>query len=393
MEPCTLQQELKAHSTDARLIVLNTGTDRHDRNRKAQARYRERVREKHNRNAEMAQQLADAKKELAEVHAALQAERAAFAVERKRWQEPLQPLAFQPLQEFVLDPHRQSIVVLQRCKLANQIMPWITAKLELMQKNMQLLGWQDMGDLFTNDLCTVMVAWCAALKAAMRKLLAAHNAHPCKETLEAMAQSVHWQWGEPGERHYDHCVEAMELTSAQKTKIAEAYHKWQQKTTESQHQSAAMLSCIQSLQHRSTVHSKGHALWQLEDDKTSGGWVDMCCVAHHLQQGGQLLRQREAEEKTAALDLWYFVYNTLQPIQHVRMEVASQPYGVDFLRLCEAVEQSLARSSVQAASAMPSLQADSMLDEILATFDRHNAAGFPAEPWQTECYAGGGQDA
>ncbi|KAK9809604.1 hypothetical protein WJX73_006728 [Symbiochloris irregularis] len=179
------------HGSAAHLAVRHAGADKHDRNRQAQARYRERLREKNTKNEHMASLLTVSMNELQQAQAALQAEQASFAAERQRWLDSMQAaaqhvqiMAKQPIQEFVVDPFRHSIEVV-RHRMADEIMPWLDAQMTLFNHCTKLLGWTDEA-VVSDSLCTFMVKWSLAIKAAMQTLLINYTAQPSAENLRAI---------------------------------------------------------------------------------------------------------------------------------------------------------------------------------------------------------------
>ncbi|KAK9805427.1 hypothetical protein WJX73_004512 [Symbiochloris irregularis] len=376
----TSSSSLQAPGTAAQRIVLNTGTERHMRNRQAQTRYRIRMR----------------------AQASLQAERAAFALEKQQWRDrekgQSQQLELQaplPLEEFVVDPSRHSITVVRRAiagpglhALFQRFSCYHTASTEL-------LGWHDARAILTDDLMTAMFAWTAAFRSAMRILVANYDAQPCSQNLHAMTQhylqlkdmaGLFWeamleghtwlqgialacsaaavtQWGEPLNDHWRRCIDSMRLTPMQKANCMKAYRKWQQQMAAAQHRSAHILPGMQVLQDRSTVKMK------FLDHKTSE----------------QLLRDCEATQKQAIMDLHVAMTAEINPYQFACAQVACHPYQTDEIKLLEAIEQSLADDCAQAslrqqahAQAPPAHNhnADALLDD----FGPSNLAGGAALP-------------
>ncbi|KAK9809589.1 hypothetical protein WJX73_005085, partial [Symbiochloris irregularis] len=356
----------KAHAAADHLNVATTGTDKRSRNRQAQARYRERQRDKNSRNEKTARMLSQSLQELARAQTALQAEREAFAAEKKRWQADAhakQPgrtgMQLTPSpddQDFVLDPSKHSLAVVRQ-RMADQMMPYLNMKIDIFKESAKILGWQNPCVRLTDDLNTAMFEWVVAFKQAMRHLLDMYDAQPSENNLENVthfigglrkAFKIYWdntleghtwpqtllsacaaaiadKWGEPMTNHYQRCMEAMRLTPQQKQNIVKAYRRWQQQTAAAQHRAAHILPGMHVLQNRSMIDMN------FLDRKTSE----------------QLLHQCEMDQKRAAAELFFSFTSQLTAFQHARMEVTCQPYRSDPLKLCEAVEQSLVGESLQ----------------------------------------------
>ncbi|KAK9809582.1 hypothetical protein WJX73_004153 [Symbiochloris irregularis] len=359
------------HSPAAHLAVRHAGADKHDRNRQAQARYRERLREKNTKNEHMASMLTVSMNELQQAQAALQAEQASFFAEKPRWldsmqaaAQPVQIMAKQPIEEFVVDPFRHSIEVV-RHRLADEIMPWLDVNMTLFNHCTKLLGWTDEA-IVSDSLCTFMVKWSLAIKAAMQTLLNNYTAQPSAENLRAIipftcqlraAFGLYWhnmleghawpqtiisacwsaisaKWGEPLDDTYiQHCIIAMQLNLHQKQSIVKAFHKWQQQTAAAQHQSAHILPGMQALQ------NKGRANMEFPERKLNE----------------QTLRTCELAQKQAAAELHNAITSTVTPVQWLIIVANCQVYARDAIKICEATEQSLA-SDPQQARPDPKLQ-------------------------------------
>ncbi|KAK9814044.1 hypothetical protein WJX73_010152 [Symbiochloris irregularis] len=356
--------EAKAPSTDPGLLVLNTGTAKHNRNRRAQARYRERQREKHDENARTAHLLAESLGELARARAELQAERDALEAEKQRWQDreqsasdSLQLMTAQPVDELEFDPNRHSLLVVQ-LRLAKQMMPFLNIVLDVFKGSTKVLGWQESHIDIVNDLKTAINFWCETYKQALRMLVEMYDTQPREDVLVAMTHLVcglrnafkfFWQetlegslwpatlrhtcvaaieekWGQPAPNIHRRAADAMRLTPVQKATLVSAYRRWQQQTAAAQHRSAHILPGMQALQHKSPI-----SMQYLDRRKSE-----------------QILRECEMIQRRAAAELYFTVTDEISPFQHAQMEVALQHYKPDALKLCEALEESLAGTSLQA---------------------------------------------
>ncbi|KAK9813911.1 hypothetical protein WJX73_004500 [Symbiochloris irregularis] len=307
-----LSSRLQESGTAAHLVVRHSGTDKQTRNRQAQARYRERLR----------------------------------------------VMARQPVEEFVVDPHKHSVEVVRQCG-AGEILPFLKVHVDMFQHCTQLLGWDDPCATLTDDLCTFLVKWTVALRAAMRMLLDNYTARPCMENLNAITpftcqlrqvNGIYWHsmleghawpqtivsaycatitatWGKPAsDNHIKQCVEAMKLTLQQKANIVEAFRKWQQQTAAAQHRSAHILPGMRALQHKRAVSME---------------FSDRA-------KNEQVLRECEIEQKRAAAQLHSAYTNEIAPVQWGQLVLRCQPFARDALKLCEAIERSLAHDTQQA---------------------------------------------
>ncbi|KAK9813999.1 hypothetical protein WJX73_008708 [Symbiochloris irregularis] len=321
-----LSSQPQVHNSAAHLMARHTGTDKHNRNRQAQARYRERMR------------------------AAAQ---------------HVQIRSRQPLEEFVVDPYRHSIEVV-RHRMADEMMPWLEANMTIFNHCTQLLGWTGHA-ILTDTLCTFMVKWSLAVKAALRTLINNYSAQPSKESLSAItpftcqlraAYGLYWhsmleghawpqtivsacnaaivaKWGEPlNTDHIKQSVAAMQLNIEQKGTVVTAYHRWQQQTSAAQHRSVHILPGMHAM------HKRGKASLDFGE----------------RQLHDQKLHECEMAQKQAAAELHNTITSTATPYQWVLVVCNCKPYGRDVLKLCEAIEQSMDCDVQQARQEHPDLQ-------------------------------------